>query len=174
MGNLPRAAAISLAALLLVAAAPSMSNKVPEWVLGDWTPVDVWQNAEMRYQPAPDDPKHWYADQHLSITPTSLTLADDRCINPAVSFHHGPPNFPIHKFGGATLQDLGLPASNKPVDYFAFDCAHDLTRTGKTGKYENDRTIPITWYAIVSSHTEIYLPFFAGSYIKFRKTSPTS
>ena len=174
MHKLLRAATVGFAASLLAAAGLSTSNKVPEWAIGDWTPVDVWQNTEMRYQPTPDDPKHWYADQHLSVTSTSLTLADDRCVKPIVSFHHDPPNVPIHKFGGATLQKLGLPANNRPVDYFAFACAHDLTRSDKTEDYKNDRTIPITWYAIVSSHNEIYLPFFAGSYIKFRKTSPTS
>ncbi len=49
MDSFSRSAAIGFATSRLLAAGPPTSNKVPEWALGDWTPVYVWQNTEMRF-----------------------------------------------------------------------------------------------------------------------------
>ncbi len=58
----------------------------------------------------------------------------------------------------------------------SFKCVHELHKLHDQADFneQDDRGIPITWYAIIHSHTEIDLPFFGGSYVKFKKASPTT
>ena len=163
-----------LVVLPLMAASPSKFTGVPTWLLGDWIAVEIHQDADGTYSSKEDEPRNWLAGQQLRITADSLTLANDRCQSPAATFHHGSWSKPLHEFGGGNLESLGLANRDKVIEYISFECSHDYQKFDNEAEFIHDRTIKITWYAIIHSHTEIDMPFFGGSYVKFKKASPTT
>ncbi len=165
-----------LAVLAVGGASPLTPGPIPGWLLGDWTPVDIRQSADMLYPSPSNEPKHWLANQHLVVTEGSLTLADDRCEIPAVVSRHERPTVPLHENGGGTLESFDYPIADKPIEHLTFKCSHELHKSESQTNFvsQDDRGIPISWHVIVRSHNEIDLPFFGGSYVKFKRTSPTS
>ena len=60
------------------------------------------------------------------------------------------------------------------MQYLAIKCAQSLIAAiNGQGKMDN-RGIKLTRYLIVRSPTEIDMPFLGGSFIKLRKSAPTS
>ncbi len=162
-------------AWLAAAGPPPALKPIPPWLVGNWEPVTVWQDRDVNYPVPEDQPKRWLAAAHLVVTGDSLTLAEYRCADATVTPAHGRPSVPIRLGASATIAKLELHMSDAPLDYLTVRCAHRLMRLRDEGPgYAHDFGEPVDWYVIVHSHDEIDMPFLSGSYVRFRKASPTS
>ena len=171
--------ALAILLPLCAAGAPSAvpvpaTASLPSWLLGTWTAVAVRENKYVRYDPD-DSPERWYSDHIMAVTPDRLTFVRDACEVSSVQAKQGPISAPIKGIaGGGGLDAFGLPPERKPVSYLTVKCARSLLDMGDGRGIVQDRGIKLTWYVIVRSPTEIDMPFLGGSYIKFRRISPTS
>ena len=87
----------------------------------------------------------------------------------------GRPSVPIRLGDSATIAKLGLHMTDAPLDYLTVRCAHRLLSLRSDGLgYVHDFGEPVNWYVIIHSHDEVDMPFLGGSYVRFRKASPTS
>ena len=171
-----RLSAVALLPCLLCAAgAPpaALAGRLPEWLLGDWTAVEVRQNDAVYYIEG-SSPQHWYGGRVMTVTPDRLTFVRDACEVGSVRARQGPISAPMRDIAGGGLDAFGLPPEPKPVNYIAIQCARSLLDMGDGRGTVQDRGIKFTWYVVVRSPVEIDMPFLGGAYIKFRRVGPTS
>ena len=158
---------------LLCDAGAAPAGRLPEWLLGDWTAVEVHQ-YDTETDIEGNDPKCLYTGRTMTVTPDRLTFVRDACEVGSVRARHGPLSVPTRDIAGVGPDALGLPRESKPVSYIAIQCARSLVGSDDGHDVVHDRGIKLTWYVVVRSPTEIDMPFLGLSYVKFRRASPTS
>ena len=166
---------LALAALLLLCGAKAPpTSRLPDWLVGAWQLTDVRESSGIVY-PDGGGPVNWYhPGDTMTVTPDRLTFVMDACEVGTVKEKQGPISEPVLHIAGAYPSDLGLPPERKPLNYFAIKCARSLIASASGDGPMDDRGIKLTWYVFRRSPTEIDMPFLGGSYLKFRKTGPTS
>ena len=110
----------------------------------------------------------------MTVTPNRLTFVTDACEVGSVQAKRAPISVLIRRGTGVGLDALGLSPEPKPVNYIAIQCAHILLDMGDGRGIVQDHGIKLTWYVVVRSPNKIDMPFLGGSYLKFRRVSPTS
>ena len=165
----------ALAALLpiLCGTGASPAKRLPEWLLGNWTAVEVRQDSSAPYGEG-DDPQHWFSNRVMTVTPDRLTFVMNACEVGSANAKRGPISVPMRHASGVGLDAFGLPPERKPVTYIAIQCAHSLLDMGDGRGIVHDVGSDLAWYVVVRSPTEIDMPFLYHSYIKFRRAGPTS
>ena len=156
-----------------LAAPPAPAERLPEWLLGNWTAVEVRQDKNGSYDPD-SGPIHWWQDATMTVTPDRLTFNPEACEVGSVQAKRAPISVPVRHGTGVGLDAFGLPSEPKPVNYLAIKCARSLLGWLDGHGPMDDRGTKLTWYVVVRSPTEIDMPFLYSSYVKFRKASPTS
>ena len=155
-------------------AAPPTKGRLPDWLLGEWTAVEVRQDSSAPYGEG-DDPQHWFLNHVMTVTPDRLTFAMDACEVGSIRAKRASISVPVRHGTGVGLDAFGLPPEPKPVSYLAIQCARSLVDFGDGQGIVHDRVgSKIVWHVVARSPTEIDMPFLYGSYIKFRRASPTS
>lgn len=171
-----------VAILLLVsgttqaAQAGSGDVALPVWLLGTWDVVDVHQSdAGPSYQPG-DDPKHWYAGKTLTITSDLISFGGHECRGPQAAMRYGKVGDVLKQSLHTTVdhtRDYGMPRDSQTLPYLVIHCALLLADMGD-GTPPQPTDQKADWYVVLRSHGFIEMPFYAASYVAFRKPSPTS
>ena len=150
---------------------PVADGVLPKWILGTWIPSKTYEDDKVRYVFG-DDPQHWYPGKALAIAPDRVSFFNRVCEKPRVTQVRGSLD-PLVERRGGSFNDYGLPRETKPVSYLKLVCAQVLVDLGD-GKGPQPSEDADTWTIVIRSRDAIEMPFYAASYVAFRRPGPTS
>lgn len=149
---------------------------MPGWLLGTWDVADVHESDAGPVYQTGSDPKHSYTGKSMTISQSGISFGEHVCDNPMATTKLGTVANIVRKARRSTIDhtgEYGLPHDTRRLRYLEVHCGRILADLGDGTAAQPTRQT-MSWYVVMRSHDRIEMPFYAASYVDFKRPEPTS